>query len=165
MERLGSRATGFGTPGDENFWIRSQICDLVSKSNDSMLSARKYKISAFLFVKISNLAILTGQASREGPTTPESTLHLLEKSSCRPLWTPLCASIDISIRKFLWKRNGRALRGIPTCSSPLFNALTTRGRVKAHNDCGDRFETRIWIWDALGMAAQFMMWGPFDAVV
>ena len=60
---------------------------------------------------------------------------------------------------------GVALRGIPTCGGPLFNALTIRGRVKAHNDCGDRFETRIWIGDALGMAAQFMMCGPVDAVV
>ena len=29
LEGRGSRATGFGTPGDENFLMKSKICDLV----------------------------------------------------------------------------------------------------------------------------------------
>ena len=68
---LGSRATGFGTPGDENFWISLHFCDLVLNYIDIISKATKYKMSACSFRTIfesrdSDCTIVSGALNNPG---------------------------------------------------------------------------------------------------
>ena len=71
LDCLGSRAAGFGTPGDENFWISLHFCDLVLNYIDIISKATKYKMSACSFRTIfesreSDCTIVSGALNNSG---------------------------------------------------------------------------------------------------